>query len=101
MEEFAEVSMAQEFSLAAEQPMPSPHGEDHDARVARDDHSSAGPLAVDEVFPPQRASPASKGSGGFAMASELDAAKKIAQLPTGMQAKYSSLPRTAQRALIK
>ena len=42
-----------------------------------------------------------KEGGGFAMASELDAAKKIAQLPTGMQAKYSSLPRTAQRALIK
>ena len=32
---------------------------------------------------------------------KLDAAKKIAQLPTGMQAKYSSLPGTAQRALIK
>ena len=39
--------------------------------------------------------------GGYAMASELDAAKKIAQLPAGMQAKYSNLPRTAQRALIK
>ena len=39
--------------------------------------------------------------GGYAMASELDAAKKIAQLPASMQAKYSSLPGTAQRALIK
>ena len=39
--------------------------------------------------------------GGFSMASELDAAKKIAQLPASMQAKYSNLPRTAQRALIK
>ncbi len=39
--------------------------------------------------------------GGFSIASELDAAKKIAQLPASMQAKYSNLPRTAQRALIK
>jgi hypothetical protein len=39
--------------------------------------------------------------GSFAVGSELDAAKKIAQLPTSMQAKYSNLPRTAQRALIK
>ena len=43
----------------------------------------------------------SKEGGGYAMASELDAAKKIAQLPTGMQAKYSSLPNVAQRALIR
>ena len=41
------------------------------------------------------------GGTGFSIASELDAAKKIAQLPTGMQAKYNSLPNTAQRALIK
>ena len=40
-------------------------------------------------------------NGGYAIASELDAAKKIAQLPASMQAKYSNLPRTAQRALIK
>jgi hypothetical protein len=39
--------------------------------------------------------------GGYAVGSELDAAKKIAQLPTSMQAKYSNLPRTAQRVLIK
>ena len=51
---------------------------------------------------PSPVSPALKGSeGGYAMASELDAAKKIAQLPTGMQAKYSSLPNVAQRALIR
>ncbi len=37
----------------------------------------------------------------YAVGSELDAAKKIAQLPTSMQAKYDSLPGTAQRALIK
>ena len=43
----------------------------------------------------------SKQRGGYAMASELDAAKKIAQLPTSMQAKYNGLPGTAQRALIK
>ena len=50
-----------------------------------------------EVIPGKQVS----GEGGYAMASELDAAKKIAQLPASMQAKYSSLPGTAQRALIK
>ena len=38
---------------------------------------------------------------GYAVGSELDAAKKIAQLPTSMQARYNDLPKTAQRALIK
>ncbi len=38
---------------------------------------------------------------GHVVGSELDAAKKIAQLPTSMQAKYNDLPKTAQRALIK
>ena len=38
---------------------------------------------------------------GYVMGSELDAAKKIAQLPTSMQAKYNDLPKNAQRALIK
>ena len=38
---------------------------------------------------------------GYAVGSELDAAKKIARLPTSMQAKYNGLPKTAQRALIK
>ncbi len=38
---------------------------------------------------------------GHVIGSELDAAKKIAQLPTSMQAKYKDLPKTAQRALIK
>ena len=37
---------------------------------------------------------------GCAVGSELDAAKKIARLPTSMQAKYNGLPKTAQRALI-
>ena len=37
---------------------------------------------------------------GYAVGSELDAAKKIARLPTSMQAKYNGLPKTAQRALI-
>ena len=36
----------------------------------------------------------------YAVGSELDAAKKIAQLPTSMQAKYNDLPVKAQRALI-
>lgn len=36
----------------------------------------------------------------YAIGSELDAAKKIAQLPTSMQARYSNLPKTAQKALI-
>ena len=38
---------------------------------------------------------------GHVIGSELDTAKKIAQLPTSMQAKYNDLPKTAQRALIK
>ena len=38
---------------------------------------------------------------GHVIGSELDAAKKIAQLPTSMQAKYNDLPKRAQRALIK
>ena len=37
---------------------------------------------------------------GCAVGSELDAAKKIARLPTSMQAKYNGLPKTAQRAMI-
>ena len=39
--------------------------------------------------------------GGFALGSELDAAKKIAQLPASMQAKYNNLPKAAQRILTK
>ena len=39
--------------------------------------------------------------GAYVIGSELDAAKKIAQLPTSMQARYNGLPKTAQRALIK
>ena len=38
---------------------------------------------------------------GFAVGGELDAAKKIARLPTSMQAKYNDLPKNAQRALIR
>ena len=41
------------------------------------------------------------GETEYAIGSELDAAKKIAQLPTSMQAKYNSLPKTAQKALIR
>ena len=41
------------------------------------------------------------GEVNYAVGSELDAAKKIAQLPTSMQARYNNLPSTAQRALIK
>ena len=36
----------------------------------------------------------------YAVGGELDAAKQLAQLPTGMQAKYNSLPKAAQRALV-
>ena len=39
--------------------------------------------------------------GAYVIGSELDAAKKIAQLPTSMQASYNDLPKTAQRALLK
>ena len=40
-------------------------------------------------------------SDAHIIGSELDAAKKITQLPTSMQARYNDLPATAQRALIK
>ena len=57
------------------------------------------------VVPPPHEGRAVKGKGGedigYVIGSELDAAKKIAQLPTSMQAKYNDLPKTAQRALIK
>ena len=39
--------------------------------------------------------------GAYVIGSELDAAKKVAQLPTSMQARYNDLPKVAQRALIK
>ena len=57
------------------------------------------------VVPPPHEGRAVKGKGGedigYVIGCELDAAKKIAQLPTSMQAKYNDLPKTAQRALIK
>ena len=37
----------------------------------------------------------------YAVGSELDAAKKIAQLPVSMQARYNNLPKKAQRALLR
>ena len=37
----------------------------------------------------------------YAVGSELDAAKKIAQLPMSMQARYNNLPKKAQRALLR
>ena len=49
----------------------------------------------------QAAAETQKGGGGFALGSELDAAKKIAQLPASMQAKYNNLPKAAQRILTK
>ena len=39
--------------------------------------------------------------GAYVIGSELDAAKKVAQLPTSMQARYNDLPKTAQRALVR
>ena len=45
--------------------------------------------------------PPSNIRGSPSMGGELDAAKKIAQLPTAMQAKYNSLPSVAQRSLSK
>ena len=72
---------------------------------------SANQMPADESLPRNGSSMRANGGGGaavpitegggYAVGSELDAAKKIAQLPTSMQAKYSNLPRTAQRALIK
>ena len=70
-------------------PLPSPHGE------------GGPPLAVDEVFPAAAASLNGGEEGAYVIGSELDAAKKIAQLPTSMQARYNDLPKTAQRALVR
>ena len=39
-------------------------------------------------------------SDAHSIGSELDAAKKIAQLPTSMQARYNDLPKAAQRQLL-
>ena len=94
------------------------------SRGVTEPQREGGPLAVDEVFPPAGDScpPCLKGDvseadrgippaaaashkGGeenaFVIGSELDEAKKIARLPTSMQARYNDLPKTAQRALIK
>ena len=58
-----------------------------------------------EAVPPPHEGRVVKGKGGedigHVIDSELDAAKKIARLPTSMQARYNDLPKTAQRALIK
>ena len=56
---------------------------------------------TDEVTPAAAASLNGGEEGAYVIGSELDAAKKIAQLPTSMQARYNDLPKTAQRALIK
>ena len=56
---------------------------------------------VGEVIPPAGEKRKGGDAVGHVVGSELDAAKKIAQLPTSMQAKYNDLPKTAQRALIK
>ena len=57
------------------------------------------------AFSPGSGGNVNKSGGGedsaYVIGSELDAAKKIAQLPTSMQARYNDLPKTAQRALIK
>ena len=81
--------------------LPSPHGEDHDARPDVRRSQLAGPLAVDEMFPATAAKKPGGEKGAYVMGSELDAAKKIAGLPTSMQARYNDLPGTAQRVLLK
>ena len=66
--------------------------------------SSVSPLAGDaESHLPRQGKADNVGGeeGAYVIGSELDAAKKIAQLPTSMQARYNDLPKTAQRALIK
>ena len=90
-----------ELSASQNGELPSPHGEDHDARPDVRRSQLAGPLAVDEVLPAAAASHKGGEEGAYVIGSELDAAKKIAQLPTSMQARYNDLPKTAQRALIK
>ena len=57
------------------------------------------------AFSPESGGNVNKNGGGedgvYVIGSELDAAKKVAQLPTSMQARYNDLPKVAQRALIK
>ena len=60
---------------------------------------------IPDGLPPSPPGKAFSVKGGedsaFVIGSELDAAKKIAQLPTSMQARYNDLPKTAQRALVR
>jgi hypothetical protein len=66
--------------------------------------SSGSPLAGDaESHLPRQGKADNVGGekGDYVIGSELDAAKKIAALPTSMQARYNDLPGTAQRALLK
>ena len=57
------------------------------------------------VVPPPHEGRVVKGeggeSGGYAIGSELDAAKKIAGLPVSMQARYNDLPKKAQKILTR
>ena len=75
------------------------------AQGMADAHADAVPLPSQGTRPTAVAEGKVLSGGGESDAhiigSELDAAKKIAQLPTSMQARYNDLPITAQRALIK
>ena len=69
----------------------------------RDGPRSGGGIPVEPQREGETAAASHKGGeeGAYVIGSELDAAKKIAQLPTSMQARYNDLPKTAQRALVK
>ena len=83
-----------ELSASEDPNKPSPGGEGGSER-------SPASSETDEVTPAAAASHKGGEDGAYVIGSELDAAKKIAQLPTSMQARYNDLPKTAQRALIK
>ena len=66
--------------------------------AGRGDRSFA---AVGEVGETVKSGSGGGEDGAYVIGSELDAAKKIAQLPTSMQVRYNDLPKTAQRALVR
>ena len=96
-ESSAEEKEIPDAELSASEDKDNPEGDDSCPPCLKGDVSEA-----DRGIPPAAAASHKGGEEhAFVIGSELDAAKKIAQLPTSMQARYNDLPKTAQRALIK
>ena len=96
-ESSAEEKVTPDAELSASEDKVNPNGDDSCPPCLKGDVSEA-----DRGIPPAAAASHKGGEeGAYVIGSELDAAKKIARLPTSMQARYNDLPKTAQRALIK